>query len=273
MQLMKGTTMKSFLAILSISIILFGCEKELVIDTTPPPPPQGIQTISLDNAVELQWMASQAEDVQGYHVWVSDSYNGRYASIAAVSGTSFIDGGALNGVTYYYAVSAYDFDDNESELSKDVVYDTPRPEGYGVVLSNDQISPNYAGYDFSQYDILRYDNVNADFFFENLSGRSSLYVWDDSDIQDMGYSNSLDEISSSPTQGWAPSKSAEAIVGHTYIIWTWDDHYAKVRVKEVNANQTVFDWAYQTAKGNPELRIAGGSLTGRKPLKRVHVPV
>jgi hypothetical protein len=261
--------MKPIFIILAVSFIILGCDREFDIDTTPPPPPQGIMTISLDNAVELQWLASQAEDVKGYKVWISDQYDGRYTLIGSVSETSLIDYGAVNGVTYYYAVSAYDFDDNESELSKEVVYDTPRPEGYGVTLSDYHSSPNVAGYDFSQYTVLGYDDKNTDFFFDNSNGRYILDVWDDSDIQDMGYTSSLDDISSAPLQGWAPSKSAEAIIGHTYIIWTWDDHYAKVRVKEVGVSRLIFDWAYQTTKKNPELRITRPSPTERKSLGRM----
>jgi hypothetical protein len=251
--------MKPILIILAVSFIILGCDRELDIDTTPPPPPQGIRTISLDNAVELQWLASQAEDVKGYKVWVS----------ASVSATQLVDYRAVNGETYYYAVSAYDFHDNESALSKEVVYDTPRPEGYGVALSDYKISPHAAGYDFSQYTVLSYDDLNTDFFFENSNGRFYLDVWDDSDIQDMGYTSSLDDISSAPMQGWAPSKSAEAIVGHTYIIWTWNDHYAKVRVKEVGVNRIVFDWAYQTTEKNPELIITRASPKERKSLQRM----
>lgn len=261
--------MKPILIVLAASLIILGCDKELDIDTTPPLPPQGIRTTSLDNAVELQWLASQAEDVKGYNVWVSNEYDGRYTLIASVSATNLVDYGAVNGVTYYYAVSAYDFNDNESALSKEVAYDTPRPEGYGVTLSDYQTSPNAAGYDFSQYTIFVYDDLNTDFFFENSNGRFYLDVWDDSDIQDMGYTNSLDDISSAPTQGWAPSKSTEAIVGHTYIIWTWNDHYAKVRVKEVGASLLVFDWAYQTTEKNPELRIIRPSPKERKSLERM----
>jgi hypothetical protein len=189
--------------------------------------------------------------------------------IASISATHLVDYGAVNGVTYYYAVSAYDFNDNESALSKEVVYDTPRPEGYGVALSNYQTSPNVAGYDFSQYTILSYDDKNTDFFFENSNGHFYLDVWDESDIQDMGYTSSLDDISSAPMQGWAPSKSTEAVVGHTYIIWTWNDHYAKVRVKEVGVSRLVFDWAYQIAEKNPELRIIRPSPMERKLLERM----
>jgi hypothetical protein len=261
--------MKPIFIVLAASFIILGCDKELDIDTTPPPPPQGIRTISLDNAVELQWLASQAEDVKGYKVWVSDQYDGRYTLIASVSATQLVDYGAVNGVTYYYAVSAYDFNDNESALSKEVVYDTPRPEGYGVALFDYQISPHVAGYDFSQYTILGYDDKNTDFFFENSNGRFFIIVWNDSEIQDMGYTESLDEISASPVQGWAPSKSAEAIVGHTYIIRTWNEHYAKVRVKEVGVSRLVFDWAYQTTEKNPELRIIRPSPPERKSLERM----
>lgn len=260
--------MKQLFIMFALSLVLSGCDHEFDIDTVPPPPPQGIITISLDNAVELQWLESQAEDVKGYRIWVSDRYEGHYSPIGSVTGTSFIDYDAVNGVTYYYAVSAYDYNDNESELSTEVIYDTPRPEGYGIVLSNYQYSPNVAGYDFSQYAVLRYNDDNADIFFENYNGRNILYVWDDSDIQDMGYTNSLDDISYAPVLGWAPSKTAEAIVGHTYIIWTWDDHYAKIRVRETGISRLVFDWAYQTAEENPELKITRPSLPERKPLEQ-----
>ena len=248
--------MKLLLLVISSSFLLLGCSEDLNIDKTPPPAPQGIKTISLDNAVEIQWLPSQADDVKGYNVWVSDQYDGSYQLIASTSSVNLVDYGAINGITYYYAVSAYDFNNNESQLSKDVIYDTPRPEGYGVYISDFASDPNLSGYDFSSFTKLEYNNMNTDFYFENSNERYYLNVWNNSDIQDMGYTSSLDEISFSPTEGWAPSKSAEAIVGHTYIIWTRDNHYAKVRVKNVSSNLLIFDWAYQTAVGNPELKIA-----------------
>jgi hypothetical protein len=80
----------------------------------------------------------------------------------------------------------------------------------------------------------------------------------------MGYTSSLDDISKSPTEGWAPSKSAEAILGHTYVIWTRHDNYAKIRVTSVSASSITFDWAYQTAKGNIELKVARKPRTSDK---------
>jgi hypothetical protein len=45
----------------------------------------------------------------------------------------------------------------------------------------------------------------------------------------------------------------ELIPGHCYIVWTWDDHYAKFRVTGLSSTTVSMDWAYQTATGNPEL--------------------
>jgi hypothetical protein len=36
-------------------------------------------------------------------------------------------------------------------------------------------------------------------------------------------------------------------------VWTRDDHYAKFRVTGLSGSLVTFDWAYQTASGNPEL--------------------
>jgi hypothetical protein len=262
--------MKTLCIAFIASFIFLGCTKENDIDTTPPPPPQGIETISLDNAIEIQWLPSQADDVKGYNVWVSDQYNGRYQLIASTSNENLVNRGAVNGTTYYYAVSAYDFNSNESALSKDVVYDTPRPEGIGVTLRDTTTAENISGYGFAQYNVLSCYDINTDIFFVNVGGRLSLQVWSDTDIQDMGYTSSLDEISVAPTEGWAPSKSVEPIIGHTYVIWTVDNHYAKIRVQNVTANRFVFDWAYQTAKGNVELKGAHKSRDGSRKIDRIH---
>ncbi len=234
-------------------VFVVGCELQ-PIDTTPPAAPRGVQTLPLDNAVQIDWLPNTEPDLAGYNVWVSDRYNGKYIFIAKTRASFFIDHAARNGVTYYYAVSAYDYDGNESQLSSEVVRATPRPEGYNVKIFDYHRYPGSAGYDFSSYSVGRYDDKSTDVFFEFYSGRYFLDVWNDTDIQDMGYTRSLDDIAAAPTSGWSPSKSAEAIVGHTYVIWTWDDHYAKIRLTVLNADRLVFDWAYQTAKGNTALK-------------------
>jgi hypothetical protein len=57
------------------------------------------------------------------------------------------------------------------------------------------------------------------------------------------------------------------VEGHVYVVWTWDDHYAKVRVVSISPNSVVLDWAYQVDRGNPELRVPGsvGNDVSAKP--------
>lgn len=244
--------MKQLIALLTISLTFASCSVYL-LDTTPPAIPTGISTISLDNAVQLDWNANSESDFAGYHIWVSDQYDGRYSRIGSTRQPQFVDHGAVNGETYYYGITAYDYEGNESEMSRDVAYDTPRPEGYNVSLYDYVNFPSSAGYDFSTYSVGPYDDDYSDVFFENANGTFYLNVWSDTDIQDMGFTSTLDDISVAPVNGWSPSGSSEAIVGHTYVIWTWDDHYAKVRVKSITSSRVIFDWAYQTAPANPEL--------------------
>lgn len=258
-------------------ILLSACsnyhDEIIYTDNTPPMPPVGIVSISLDDAVEVQWIENQENDLAGYHVYVSDRYDGKYELIGDTRSTSFVDRGATNGVTDYYAVTAYDFDGNVSELSRDVVYDTPRPEGRNVALVDRFAVPYRAGYDFSEYAIIHFDTDFTDFFFEvTAEGVPYLVVWDDSDIQDMGYTANLDEISSAPAAGWNPTGDALAVHGHTYVIETFDGHYAKIRLTNVGTSGITFDWAYQVARGNPELiRAQQQSLQKRhRSLTRRH---
>lgn len=229
-------------------------------DYTAPAPPTGIQVQNGDNQVEIYWIQNRENDLAGYNVYYSYSYNGQYTLIGSTSYPHFIDIGASNGNTYYYAVTAYDYNGNESELSYDVIYSTPRPEGFNQAIFDYRRFPNNSGYSFSNYSVLPYDDLETDFFFENYQGTLYLDVWNDTDIQDMGFTNDIYDITFAPTNGWSSTKDAIVYVGHTYVIWTWDNHFAKIRVKSVTQDRVVFDWAYQTVQGEPQLKpsVRGG---------------
>jgi hypothetical protein len=252
--------MKATLFLSIAAIILFvGCDMPSSHrDAIPPSSPRGLYTVTGDNLIEIRWIPNPEVDVVGYNVYVSSSYNGRYDLMGSTKATRFVDHSARNGVTFYYATTAYDHSGNESELSKDVVYDTPRPEGYNVVLRDYRTQPYYAGYDFSTYSVGLYNDDYTDIFFEYVAGSYYMNVWEDTDIQDMGYTNTLGEISYAPDAGWSPAKDARLITGHAYVVWTWDGHYAKLRVSSLSPNGVVFDWAYQIQKGNPRLKTGSG---------------
>ncbi len=243
------------IGLVMLVLMVAGCKEAfLEPDLIAPSSPRGLATTTGDNQIEISWLPNPEPDVAGYNVYASSSYNGKYTLIGSTKETLFIDRGISNGVTYYYAVSAYDFAGNESPFSQDVAYDTPRPEGYDVGLKDYRAYPDYAGYDFSTYSVVAYDDHLADMYFENFNGTLYLNVWQDSDIQDVGYTTSLYDVGDAPTSGWSPSKDARLITGHTYIIRTWDNHYAKVRVTSLSANGMYFDWAYQLQSNNTRLK-------------------
>ncbi|MEG8948044.1 fibronectin type III domain-containing protein [Rosettibacter firmus] len=252
--------MKKWIYFNIVSLLLIVSCDDIRFDDVPPSPPTNIRTITGDERVDIYWDHSPESDVAGYNVYYSYSYDGRYTLIGSTDDNYFVDTGCENGVTYYYAVTAYDYNNNESELSRDVVYDTPRPEGFNQAVFDYHVSPNNSGYDFSNYQVVAYNDESADFFFEYYDGKYYITVWEDTDIQDMGLTNDIYDISYAPVNGWVSIKPGEnikyteAIVGHTYVIWTWDNHYAKIRIKNITRERMVFDWAYQLAEGNRELK-------------------
>jgi hypothetical protein len=267
--------MKTFLLVaFLVSFVGLGCRSHpSSVDLTPPVAPRGVQTYAGDGFTEVFWTENTEGDLAGYNIYVASDPQGRFRRIGSTRSSDFIDRGVVNGETYYYGVAAYDFDGNEGALSVDDLGVTPRPEGYSVALPNYIISPNTAGYDFSTYSIGPYNDKYSDIFFEYSSGVAYMNVWDDSDIQDMGFTSSLDEIREAPNGGWAPTKDVRLIVGHTYVVWTWDNHFAKFLVTSLSSQRAVFDWAYQLQEGNPFLKRSTqgggdrGSLTRKNAVR------
>lgn len=242
-------------------------------DNTPPDPPSGIQVINGDNRVDLSWLRNRESDLAGYNIYYSTAYDGKYTLIGTSTNNYYLDDGAKNGVLNYYAVTAFDESGNESELSKDVAYATPRPEGFNQSIFDYRKFPNTAGYSFSTYSVVAFDSTLADFFFENYNGKFYLDVYKDSDILDAGPTNDIYDIAFAPKSGWSPTKDTTAIIGHTYVIWTWDNHYAKIRISNITNERVVFDWAYQLVSGDYQLKPLANKIHGAKrdELKRLFI--
>jgi hypothetical protein len=228
-------------------------------DNVPPSPPEGISILNGDQRVDLTWIHNPESDVAGYNVYYSYDYSGKYTLLGSTKQNWFIDNGASNGVTYYYGVAAYDYNGNESELSYDYVYATPRPEGFNQAIFDYLRYPDNSGYTFNDYSVVPFDGQETDFFFENYNGTYYLNVWDDTDIQNVGPTNDIYDVPFAPTSGWSTSKDVMAKIGHTYVIWTWDNHFAKIRVKNITRDRIVFDWAFQLVEGNRELKPRAGT--------------
>ncbi len=237
-----------------LALAAAGCEDTLYRPRCERPnPPVEVYSITGDEEIYLFW--SPADDVsEEFVVYRSDRAYGTYVELGHTRGTDWVDRSVRNGRTYYYAVSALGPCDRESDLSREIVHDTPRPEGYDARLydadGNDWVR---SGWDFSAYRALPWDHVDADVYYIVSDGVPYLVATDlDTDIQDAGYAG-FDDVSWAPEGGWSPSGAVEVIPGHVYVIWTRNNHFAKLRAVALGGGRLTFDWAYQVDAGNPEL--------------------
>jgi hypothetical protein len=262
-------------------LIIQGCSIEsdsgdiIVVDDMPPAEPRGVYSITGDGEVLVGWYPNQETDLDGYRIYSSLDESGKYIEIATVGRkvVSYIDKDVENGVTYYYAVSAFDLDGNESKLSP-VIEDTPRPEGRNVTMEDYILRPGRSGFDLSRPErgAQPYNAPGVDIYFgvgdvitdDGTQRLSVPYIYSANDeiwFQDLGYTDSMDDVDVSPTQGFTFAP-VEAIIGHTYAFQTPEGNYAKLRVTDLQidwVNDDVqqawvtFDWAYQLQRGNPDL--------------------
>jgi hypothetical protein len=216
--------------------------------------PTGIQVKNGNNRVDLSWTNNPEGNIAGYNIFYCPSYNGKYYLLGSSTVNHYTDMGASNGILNYYAITAYDQNGNESNLSRDVAYATPRPEGYNQIIYDYRTFPKLSGYSLTTYSVVAYDSTLSDFFFENYNGTIYLDVWTDSDILDAGPTTDIYDIPFAPSSGWSPSKDVIAKVGHSYVIWTWDNHYAKIRINNSTNEKIIFDWAYQLVPGNTQMK-------------------
>ncbi len=256
--------MKPLLSLVLLAIAalgLSGCDDHHS-PSIPPAAPRGVYSVTGDHSVTLYWYRNTEPDITGYRVYQSDCAGGQncpYVRIGTVGASvdSFVVRSLTNGVTQFYAVAAVNRQGQESDLSENVVYDTPRPAGTDAVVYNSRVaSPPAvgAGWDFSAAAGRSSWDPLADIVYSDTLGYREMYAADiHTDIQDAGWHASLDAIDFAPTSGWSPTGAVELIPGHCYLVWTRDNHFAKFRVTSFGGNAVVFDWAYQTAVGNGEL--------------------
>ncbi len=258
------------LVLLALSMV--GCSDDdnvVVLPDPVPASPQGVFSITGDDQTWIFWNGIYDSDVDEYVVYRSLEALDGYQAIATIDAESnpnldliiyqYVDQNANNGTTYWYAVTAVDHAGQESELSAENVFDTPRPEGQASLFFNDD-TPSLAGFNLAAHANVPDTSAAADVWMDrDLDGVPYLNVGNiDTDIQDMGFTVDFDGIGWAPDIGWSELGYTEIILGHTYVIWTADNHFAKMRALSFNTgvgglSSVTYEWAYQTDPGNLEL--------------------
>ena len=275
--------------LLALGILSVGCSEKTTAPVVPPAAPRGLFSVTGDQQVTLVWLANTEPDVTGYRIYQAncgepDCLYTRIAAVPVTTGSQYeeyVVTGLRNGETHFFAVAAVNRAGAEGDLSYDNIFDTPRPAGTGVALNNFRIYFQNIGYDFSTSSRTNTLGSPTDIFFgyfEDSTGVAYQQIFATydpaqsfvTDIQDMGFVTSLDQVDFAPDSGWSPTGTVEAIAGHAYVVWTSDNHFAKIRVTNVQPARITFDWAYQTSPGNRELLAirprTGVSAVGPRPI-------
>ena len=258
------------ISIMMTLIFVVGCEdnNDTVWDPKPEPP-QGLFSITGDEFVDLWWAGPYDRDIEEYIIYRnSTGPNADYVEIGRRIADDnpnldliyydYTDDNVSNGATYYYAVASIDNAGQISTLSAEDIFDTPRPEGV-LYLYDIEVQQTNAGIHFVAESSIDAANsecdayVDSDAFGVYYINAGDLNFFRGTEIQGMGYTYNWDDIGYAPTAGWSDLGYVEVIVGHTYIIKTDDNHYAKMRVLETDGAGVRFQWAYQTDINNPEL--------------------
>ncbi len=268
--------------VLAVAVAIVGCEGDRIVrghdgsnyyysDGIAPDVPTGVQSITHDGFIEIVWQENNdAGLTEGYGVYRYvgtvnnlDQYEliGTVLSVSDAAEAAFRDHDVRNGDTYWYAVNAYN-QYGESDLSYEDIFDTPRPDGNATVYDYGT-RPTRAGYDFSEFAVVDWDDDMADIYFEydpswqlfyvNAAGKHRDLVF----LQDYGFVSDIFKVNwGDPGGEWTESGWLPLAVGHAYIVWTADDHYAAFRVNsaDTGTKKITITWSYQTDPGNPELK-------------------
>lgn len=228
----------------------------IITPNTPPYPPDGVFSVTGDGLVSIYWKPNWENDLAGYGVYRSgDNIVFNLLADVPSNQTYYNDYDVTNGETWYYAVTAFDLVGFESDLSHEIVFDTPRPEGFGLVLADYLVQDDQSGYDFDTESRQASGLGTTDIYFGLEGAIPYLFTNSGVDIQDYGLIDLID-VDWAPWVGWAPSGRAEVIPDHSYIIRISDQghwNYAKVEVRSTTTQSVTLDWAYQPVLDLPEL--------------------
>jgi hypothetical protein len=275
------------------ALLLFvaACSSDRTGPGDVPDVPTGLTSTTLDRSVALTWTDNSFEadpaNFQNYRVF-STNYDldhdvcGSWRLEGTTVAPEFIVGALANGVPRCFSVSAMSVSGAESARSLRRT-DTPRPDSRNVVVYTIQGLSDSSGFRFWDDDgdgvvedgelgRVRPGTATDIDFFVDRDGTGALFfnpVRPGTGVEFYDANAPVDDLTSidvapcpaDPTPGHCAylTSSLEAAVGFGYVFQTdgGDNfaRYAAVRVTHVGQTFLIFDWAFQTDKGNPELLV------------------
>lgn len=247
--------------ILLISAVLFStsCEITILADLPIPRTPSGLIAKNYDREVYLEWEDPRDSYVAGFSIFRNTSPGGAYTWIGDTGSVYYIDHDVTNAVTYYYTVTAYN-SDNEESAPAPYVYTTPRPEGWSTMLYDVYIDASSCGFDFFNGEVVHYTEGDMHVLFD---GTGNPWIVPHPQVWIADYDGAvhweIDDVQEAPLYSTWNYRDDEIDVytQHVYVLYIdtgLDGYYAKFRITQDLAYEWVrFDWAFQPDPDNPDL--------------------
>ncbi|MEJ7810842.1 MAG: hypothetical protein WKG32_10580 [Gemmatimonadaceae bacterium] len=249
--------------------------------------PTALTSVSLDRAVQLSWAANAREghaSVFSYYRVYSTPYDldkdlcddVNWALEGSTVSEDFLVTGIANGAPRCFATSAVSVDGHESAWARPRA-DTPRYDARNSVVFATDATMSQSGFRFflpssaTFGTVLPGDRNDLDFRVERRADGSlwlkpvragaRVALYGTKIVTD------LTSVDVAPETGFSTG-AIEALPGYAYVFETLASdglHYGALRVTHVTRDYVVFDWAYQSDPGNPELKRvrAGGTVASQ----------
>ncbi len=146
-----------------------GGQVKLIVTATTPPPaaPTNLVAVASNSLVTLTW--SPSATATNYNVKRATVSGGSYTIIGTTSGTNFTDVTVMNGVAYYYVVSAINLG-GEGNNSAEVAATPPVPELFADIFSGstlNSVTPSLPASSTTSYEIISSKGWNPAPFIGN----------------------------------------------------------------------------------------------------------
>lgn len=251
----------------------------------PPPVPNALEVVALDNALYLRWGdgARSAQDFSFYRVYLEDP-DGTFL-LGDTDSEGFMDELAVNGVTSTYFVTSVDDQGHESEGSA-LASGTPRPDFTGEAIWAYEDRPGSSGFQFQESDatdpIVDGNASERDFRLEVDGQGWWLVPGPVTEVYRQAIPTTalrcgpgadagcVDVTRASTSSADYTTADMELLPQTSYVLryrasdGRW--RYAVIRVVLQGFDQNedalmIFDWAHQLQPDNPELAVipSGGS--------------
>ena len=249
------------------------------------PRPDSLRSISLNQAVHLDWADNAAVSNPARFEWYR-VYSASYSLDTQTCGTDWVLEGTTvsneflatlltNGVPRCFGVSAISVEGYESLWSA-LWQDTPRPDARNVLVSAYEVNQPQSGFRFwsdangngraesSELGLVQDGNrTDLDFWIHLQASDSTLWIVPEfagDSLRLYDPANPVADLTSidfAPATGYARSM-IQAVPGYGYVFQRLENgqyHYAALRPTHVGRRYVIFDFSVQTDPGNPELTV------------------